>query len=155
MEGSRGYLYKKTKDGLWKKRFCEISGSFLTVYRHAERVDSIIAMVDLSQVGEIYLTEHNSHSQGKRSSGSYLVNLDITQTEKSFVLRALTFHEAESWVKHLIYTRDKAKKSSKSRTNSFTMHRSDSRNEHSQSAIKDPRLVDLTHESLSRESLFV
>lgn len=127
-----GYLYKET-NGRWRKRFCEVNGSFLAVY-DSNKTDKMVAMVDLSLVGEIFVTDPNPTAEShvnrilspkdstedlammtgrgslSRSAG-YLINLELLHnTTKVFVLKSLRYEETVFWVELLCKTRDKAKR---------------------------------------------
>mmetsp|Transcript_96747 Transcript_96747/g.276257 ORF Transcript_96747/g.276257 Transcript_96747/m.276257 type:complete len:158 (+) Transcript_96747:742-1215(+) len=49
-----GYLYKKTRDGRWQKRWFETNGCFLTYYKN-KKMTKLLAALNLPQVGEITL----------------------------------------------------------------------------------------------------
>jgi hypothetical protein len=48
-----GYLYKKTRDGRWQKRWFETSGVYLTYYK-SKKMEKLLAALSLPQV-RIYL----------------------------------------------------------------------------------------------------
>ena len=47
-----GYLYKKTRDGRWLKRWFETSGVYLTYYK-SKKMEKLLAALSLPQVGGI------------------------------------------------------------------------------------------------------
>ena len=47
-----GYLYKKTRDGRWQKRWFETSGVYLTYYK-SKKMEKLLAALSLPQVGGI------------------------------------------------------------------------------------------------------
>ena len=47
-----GYLYKKTRDGRWQRRFFETHSVYLTYYK-SKKKQKILAALGLPQVGEI------------------------------------------------------------------------------------------------------
>lgn len=47
-----GYLYKKTRDGRWQRRFFETHSVYLTYYK-SKKKQKILAALGLAQVGEI------------------------------------------------------------------------------------------------------
>jgi hypothetical protein len=54
----RGYLFKKTRDGKWQKRWFETNGCFLTYYK--KQGQKLLAALNLPQVGTIALMGENS-----------------------------------------------------------------------------------------------
>jgi hypothetical protein len=44
-----GYLYKKTRDGRWQKRWFETSGVYLTYYK-SKKMEKLLAALSLPQV---------------------------------------------------------------------------------------------------------
>jgi hypothetical protein len=47
-----GYLLKKSKDGLWQRRYFETNGNYLTYYKN-KKMTKLLAALCLDDVGEI------------------------------------------------------------------------------------------------------
>ena len=63
-----GYLYKKTRDGRWQKRWFETSGVYLTYYK-SKKMEKLLAALSLPQVGGIRIIsadEDPEKIEGKR-----------------------------------------------------------------------------------------
>ncbi|RYG96751.1 hypothetical protein EON65_53930 [archaeon] len=60
----KGVLYRQSKNsGLWQRRYCSITGSFLTLYKSSEySSQSLVAMVDLAQVEDVFISDRANPS---------------------------------------------------------------------------------------------
>ena len=47
-----GYLLKKSKDGVWQKRYFETNGTFLTYYK-SKKMTKLLAALNMPNVGAI------------------------------------------------------------------------------------------------------
>lgn len=47
-----GYLLKKSKDGIWQRRYFETNGNYLTYYKN-KKMTKLLAALCLDDVGEI------------------------------------------------------------------------------------------------------
>lgn len=108
----KGYLYKQSKDGRWKKRFVEVNGWFLSVY-DSSKLGKLLAMVDLSSVGAISIckdknrTLSNAHHSG---SDAYLIKIALPKFDNShFILRSKQYDQAVHWLELIRKTRDRSK----------------------------------------------
>ncbi len=89
-----GYLYKKTRDGRWQKRWFETNGVYLTYYK-SKKMERLLAALSLPQVGEIKAVPQDQdpeHLDG-------LLTLELNS--RIYTLRAKSNEEAEAWVKVL------------------------------------------------------
>jgi hypothetical protein len=90
-----GYLYKKTRDGRWQKRWFETNGVYLTYYK-SRKMEKLLAAVSLPQVGEIKTLPSNQDSS-ENLTGLFCLELNT----RNYVLRAKSDEEAQTWVKAL------------------------------------------------------
>ena len=90
-----GYLYKKSTNGDWQKRYFEINGSYLTYYK-TQKMTKLLAALSIPQVGSIKLL-------GRSDQGAEF-QIDIKY--RQYVLRAATYEEAQTWVQVLTKVRD-------------------------------------------------
>ncbi len=89
-----GYLYKKTRDDRWQKRWFETNGVYLTYYK-SRKMEKLLAALSLPQVGEIRLVppeEDPEHQNG-------LFTLELNT--RIYTLRAKSDQEAQLWVNTL------------------------------------------------------
>eukprot|EP01038_Epipyxis_sp_PR26KG_P008007 gene8007-10851_t len=94
-----GYLYKKTRDGRWQKRWFETNGMYLTYYK-SKKMEKLLAALSLPQVGEIKVVPASQDPEKNQGLFSLELNTRI------YVLRAKNDEEAENWVKTLIALRN-------------------------------------------------
>jgi hypothetical protein len=59
-----GYLFKKTRDGRWQKRWFETNGCFLTYYKN-KKMAKLLAALNLPQVGDIKLLDATHPEDGE------------------------------------------------------------------------------------------
>lgn len=85
-----GYLYKKTKDGRWQKRWFETNGIYLTYYK-TRKMEKLLAALSLPQVGEIKVLKEGDEV------GLFSIELNT----RIYTLRAKTNEEAQEWVDSL------------------------------------------------------
>lgn len=85
-----GYLYKKSREGLWQKRWFETNGSFLTYYK-SKKMTKLLAALSLPQVGEIQISPPNEDVQ----DGS-MFTLELN--DRIYTLKADTAEDAQHWV---------------------------------------------------------
>ena len=89
-----GYLYKKTRDGRWQKRWFETNGVYLTYYK-SRKMEKLLAALSLPQVGEVKLLPANEDSE--HLEGLFTIELNT----RIYTLRAKSNDEAEAWVNML------------------------------------------------------
>lgn len=89
-----GYLYKKTRDGRWQKRWFETNGVYLTYYK-SRKMEKLLAALSLPQVGEVKLMSPDQDPD--RLEGLFTIELNT----RIYTLRAKSAEEAESWVNML------------------------------------------------------
>ena len=89
-----GYLYKKTRDGRWQKRWFETNGVYLTYYK-TKKMEKLLAALSLPQVGEIKLLPADQDPE--RLEGLFTIELNT----RVYILRAKSSQEAASWVNML------------------------------------------------------
>lgn len=94
-----GYLYKRTRDGRWQKRWFETNGVYLTYYK-SRKMEKLLAALSLPQVGEIKLVPPDQDPENHEGLFSIELNTRI------YVLRGKSLEEAEQWVKVLNKLRD-------------------------------------------------
>ena len=124
-----GFLFKKSTNGEWQKRYFETNGSFLTYYKSQKmtkvcpppeppfvcvghppltprcpllRAPQLLAALSLPSVGGIQLIGEVSDIKGTGS----IFQLDLK--DRQYVLRTSTLEEAQMWVDTLIQLRDNA-----------------------------------------------
>lgn len=89
-----GYLYKKTKDGRWQRRWFETNGIYLTYYK-SRKMEKLLAALSLPQVGDI------SKVTNEGESGLFTIDLN----SRIYTLRARNDEDAEAWVSTLLKLR--------------------------------------------------
>ncbi len=89
-----GYLYKKTRDGRWQKRWFETNGVYLTYYK-SRKMEKLLAALSLPQVGEVKLLPPEQDAENLE--GLFTIELNT----RVYTLRAKSNEEAESWVNML------------------------------------------------------
>ena len=89
-----GYLYKRTRDGRWQKRWFETNGVYLTYYK-SRKMEKLLAALSLPQVGEIKSVppEQDADKQDGR--------LSIELNTRVYILRAKSTAAAVQWVHSL------------------------------------------------------
>lgn len=100
-----GYLYKKTRDGRWQKRWFETNGVYLTYYK-TRKMEKLLAALSLPQVGDIKTLP----AEGDPENHHGLFTLELNT--RIYTLRAKSDIEAESWVKTLNYLREEGQSNS-------------------------------------------
>lgn len=85
-----GYLYKKTRDDRWQKRWFETNGVYLTYYK-SRKMEKLLAALSLPQVGEIKVIPPEEDPE---KNGVFSLELNT----RIFTLRAKSNAEAELWV---------------------------------------------------------
>jgi hypothetical protein len=85
--GMTGYLYKKTRDGRWQRRWFETNGVYLTYYK-SRKVEKLLAALSLPQVGEIRMLDE------EEETGLFCIELN----SRTYTLRAKSNEEAKAWV---------------------------------------------------------
>ncbi|RLN44238.1 hypothetical protein BBJ29_007803 [Phytophthora kernoviae] len=93
LEEIRGYLFKKTREGKWQKRWFETNGCFLTYYK--KQGQKLLAALNLPQVGAITLLQEN-HVDGP---GLFTIELN----ERVYTIKARSHDEAAFWVDALLW----------------------------------------------------
>ncbi|CAH0478648.1 unnamed protein product [Peronospora belbahrii] len=93
IEEIRGYLFKKTREGRWQKRWFETNGCFLTYYK--KQGQKLLAALNLPQVGAIMLLEED-HVDGP---GLFTIELN----ERVYTIKARSHDEATFWVDALLW----------------------------------------------------
>ncbi|KAG7385783.1 hypothetical protein PHYBOEH_008896 [Phytophthora boehmeriae] len=93
LEEIRGYLFKKTREGKWQKRWFETNGCFLTYYK--KQGQKLLAALNLPQVGAITLLQE-SHVDGP---GLFTIELN----ERVYTIKARSHDEAAFWVDALLW----------------------------------------------------
>lgn len=86
-----GYLYKKTRDDRWQKRWFETNGVYLTYYK-SRKMEKLLAALSLPQVGEIKLVPPEDDPE--RQGGLFTLELNT----RIYTLRAKSDQEAQLWV---------------------------------------------------------
>jgi hypothetical protein len=89
-----GYLYKKTRDDRWQKRWFETNGVYLTYYK-SRKMEKLLAALSLPQVGEIKLVPPEEDPE--HQSGLFTLELNT----RIYTLRAKSDQEAHLWVNTL------------------------------------------------------
>ncbi|KAJ1460851.1 hypothetical protein M885DRAFT_508299 [Pelagophyceae sp. CCMP2097] len=91
----QGYLYKKTRDGRWQKRWFETTGCFLTYYK-SKKMTKLLAALNLPQVGEIRLADDAADDASERGCV-----LSIHLNDRDYLLKAADAASAARWVEVL------------------------------------------------------
>lgn len=86
-----GYLYKRTRDGRWQKRWFETNGVYLTYYK-TRKMEKLLAALSLPQVGEIKIVPPDQDPENQDGLFSIELNTRI------YILRAKANDEALQWV---------------------------------------------------------
>ncbi|RYH16688.1 hypothetical protein EON65_29650 [archaeon] len=94
-----GYLHKKSSGGEWQKRFFETSGGYLTYYK-THHMTKLLAAIAVPQVGAI---RRVGPVEDQRSAG---VVFSIDLKDRTYMLRASTEEEAQTWIEFLTDLRD-------------------------------------------------
>lgn len=85
-----GYLYKRSTNGDWQRRYFEINGSYLTYYK-SQKMTKLLAALSIPQVGAIKMI-------GETDEGAEF-RIDIK--DRQYLLRAASYSEAQTWVSTL------------------------------------------------------
>jgi len=109
--GMSGYLYKKTRDDRWQKRWFETNGVYLTYYK-SRKMEKLLAALSLPQVGEIKIVTSQEDPDGQ--TGLFTIELNT----RIYTLRAKSDEEAYQWVNTLNKLRRDGLKIPSSRTDS-------------------------------------
>lgn len=92
------YLYKRTREGLWQKRWFETSGVYLTYYK-SKKMDKLLAALSLPQVGDIRLVDIDDEEENPdKLDGLFALELST----RIYVLRAKSNEDATVWVNTLL-----------------------------------------------------
>lgn len=94
-----GYLYKRTRDGRWQKRWFETNGVYLTYYK-SRKMEKLLAALSLPQVGEIKIVPPDQDPDNQEGLFSIELNTRI------YILRAKSAEEVNQWVSVLNKLRD-------------------------------------------------
>lgn len=89
----QGYLYKKTRDGRWQKRWFETTGSFLTYYK-TKKMTKLLAALNLPQVGAIRLVPEVFVEDPQDIGCLFTIHIN----DRDYVLKAADPASAERWV---------------------------------------------------------
>jgi hypothetical protein len=93
-----GYLFKKTRDGRWQKRWFETNGVYLTYYK-SKKMEKLLAALALPQVGEVKIVPPEEDPE--HLDGLFSIELNT----RIYILRAKSNEEALQWVNTLIKLR--------------------------------------------------
>ncbi|CAH0493023.1 unnamed protein product [Peronospora farinosa] len=93
IEEIRGYLFKKTREGKWQKRWFETNGCFLTYYK--KQGQKLLAALNLPQVGAITLLQEDN------ADGPGLFTIELN--ERVYTIKARSHDEAQFWVDALLW----------------------------------------------------
>lgn len=94
-----GYLYKRTRDNRWQKRWFETNGVYLTYYK-SRKAEKLLAALSLPQVGEIRTVPASEDPE--KLDGMFSLELN----SRVYMLRAKSNEEALMWVNMLNKLRD-------------------------------------------------
>jgi hypothetical protein len=89
-----GYLFKKTRDGRWQKRWFETNGAYLTYYK-SKKMEKLLAALALPQVGDIKIVP--AEDDPEHLDGLFSIELNT----RIYILRAKSNEEAQQWVSTL------------------------------------------------------
>ena len=92
----QGYLYKKTRDGRWQKRWFETTGCFLTYYK-SKKMTKLLAALNLPQVGEIKLVADPGPEDAEDAGKLFSIHLN----DRDYLLKAVDAASAARWVEVL------------------------------------------------------
>lgn len=92
----QGYLYKKTRDGRWQKRWFETTGCFLTYYK-SKKMTKLLAALNLPQVGEIKLVTDPAGEDAEDRGKLFSIHLN----DRDYLLKAVDAASAQRWVEVL------------------------------------------------------
>ncbi|KAG7378648.1 hypothetical protein PHYPSEUDO_009803 [Phytophthora pseudosyringae] len=101
-EEIRGYLFKKTREGKWQKRWFETNGCFLTYYK--KQGQKLLAALNLPQVGAITLLQEDHVGEARRCwifDGPGLFTIELN--ERVYTIKARSHDEATFWVDALLW----------------------------------------------------
>jgi PH domain len=100
-----GYLYKKTRDGRWQKRWFETSGVYLTYYK-SKKMEKLLAALSLPQVGGIRIISADEDPDKIEGTHANQLNLGITIATPSAMINdekhCAIFHPIKSRCQSLI-----------------------------------------------------
>jgi len=95
----QGYLFKRTRDGRWQKRWFETTGCFLTYYK-SKKMTKLLAALNLPQVGDIKL-----HKSDEDPGCLFSIHLN----DRDYLLKAQDAASAKRWVSVLNQLKEQAK----------------------------------------------
>jgi hypothetical protein len=94
-----GYLYKKTRENKWQKRYFETQQFYLTYYKN-RKMEKLLAALHLPQVGDIRIMEGPDVEPG-----TFCLELNT----RVYTLRANDIDTANMWVNTLTRLREQGK----------------------------------------------
>ena len=98
-----GYLYKRTRDGRWQRRFFETNEVYLTYYKTSKKV-KVLAALSLASVGDIRLIDGKDIDSNDTTNLAAVSPQDDTGffslelNSRLYVLRAANRAEAVLWI---------------------------------------------------------
>lgn len=96
--GLTGYLYKKTRNENWQRRFFKTQGFYLTYYKN-RKMEKLLAALSLPQVGNIYAIDEKG---GEGEGGTFALELNT----RVYILKANDRETADVWVNTLLRLRE-------------------------------------------------
>jgi hypothetical protein len=96
--GLTGYLYKKTRNESWQRRFFKTQGFYLTYYKN-RKMEKLLAALSLPQVGNIYVMDEKAEDG---EGGTFALELNT----RVYILKANDRETAEVWVSTLLRLRE-------------------------------------------------
>ena len=117
--GLTGYLYKKTRNENWQRRFFKTQGFYLTYYKN-RKMEKLLAALSLPQVGNIYAIDEKG---GEGEGGTFALELNT----RVYILKANDRETADVWVNTLLRLREQgvsATQPSPSTVSNMNMERS-------------------------------
>ena len=100
-----GYLLKNSTAGIYRKRFFEINGDYLTYFK-TEKRRKLLEAISIPSASNIRLIDRysNGSKQLSPTNGSRTILIDMR--DRQYELMADTVEDAELWLKELVSIRD-------------------------------------------------
>jgi len=112
--GLTGYLYKKTRNESWQRRYFKTQGFYLTYYKN-RKMEKLLAALSLPQVGDIYVMDEQN---GEGEFGTFALELNT----RIYILKANDRETAEVWVSTLLRLREQGVAATQQQVGSSSMN---------------------------------
>lgn len=100
-----GYLLKNSTAGIYRKRFFEINGDYLTYFK-TEKRRKLLEAISIPSASNIRLIDRYSSGSKQLSPSNGNRTILIDMRDRQYELLADTVEDAELWLKELVAIRD-------------------------------------------------